>query len=107
MISAGFFENNTALVATFTAVVSASLGFLAYRRSKRSDEVAEKTGTISSVYTGLDKIIANLQADNADLRSRLGRLDVIENELRGLKNRIDTLERFIKNEGLQIPNNGG
>ena len=106
MIAAASFWDHPATIGLLIAIPSVSLGWLAYRRSKRSDETAAQSGTITQVYTGLDRIIAALQADNADLRSRLGKLDQLESDVRQLRNRVSGLERFIRDSDLPVPKNG-
>jgi len=106
MIGVGFFDH-PAVIGLMIGVPSALLGYFGYRRSKRADTAAEKTGTITQVYTGLDRIIAALQADNADLRTRLSRIEGLEAEVRTLLNRVATLERFIRNQGLANPPKNG
>lgn len=95
---------NEAVVGILIGLPSVGLGYLVYRASKKKDETSAATGTIGAVYEGLDKIIAALQKDNAELRVRLDKLDEIEAEVRALLNRVALLERVIVAGGLTIPN---
>lgn len=105
MILAGFFEN-PAVVGILIGIPTTVVGVLVYRRGKKADDVATEKGTIGAVYAGFDKIIENLQEDNADLRSRLERVETLEGTVRTLLDRVARLERYIRAEGLNVPKNG-
>lgn len=96
--------DHPAVIGILIGLPSVALGFLVYRNSKKADQAATAAGTVGAMYEGFDKIIANLQSDNADLRARLGKIDVLEAEVRECLNRIARLERYITEEGGTIPN---
>lgn len=102
----GEFFSQPGIVGILIGLPSVAVGYMVYLRSKKSDDASTEKGTIGSVYEGLDKIIANLQKDNADLRVRLDKVDHLEVQVRACLNRIALLERYITAEGGTIPKNG-
>lgn len=100
-----------AVVGLLVGLPSALLGYLVYRRSVRSDDVAAQAGiastqvtSIGQVVDGLNKIIENQRTDIADLRgeaillrerieSVAGRLDTARAQILELKEQISELEK--------------
>lgn len=64
------------IVALVVTIFPLALGYLGYRQSQKVDAIAAQagiatveSGTISQVIDGLNKLVGNLQQDNAVLRS--------------------------------------
>jgi hypothetical protein len=73
--------DHPAVVGILIGLPSVSLGYLAYRRSTRAEQAAQKNGTIGRIYSGFGELIDNLQEDNAGLRSRVEQLARQRDEL--------------------------
>lgn len=65
-------------IGVLVGLPSAMLGYLGYRQARKNDAVAAQagiataeSGTISQVIEGQNKLVANLQTDNAVLRTTL------------------------------------
>lgn len=95
---------NEALVALIAAVPAFLIGFLAYRRSLKVDEVSEQSGLASNhragtaqVIEGLNKLIDQLQEDNEsfrrDIKDLAARLVVITAERDALKLEVARLRK--------------
>lgn len=111
MIAVAFWQQ--AAVGLAVGLPSLTLGYLGYKRSRRNDKVAEQAGiatthvaSIGQVVDGLNRIITNLQGDNAVLRSELervrvavdgceARLDVLEEKLQAKEREIAALQQEI------------
>lgn len=98
--------DHPAVVGVLIGLPSVILGFLVYRQSKKTDEVAATTGSFGAVFEGFDHVVAALRANNVDLRARAALVDVIEANVRKLLTRIHLLERHIMDNGLTVPENG-
>lgn len=107
-----------AVVGLLLAIPSLLIAYWSYRRSKQSDEASTPRGDFAAQVEGFDKIIGNLERDNADVRARNDALqkkvDTLEGDVRTLGvevrtvlQRVVKLERFIVDAGLAIPKNGG
>lgn len=75
---------------------SVIVGVLVYRRGSKADKIAEQAGiattnvtSIGQVVDGLNKVIINVQSDNADLRTRVISLQETVDEIRA---RLDKVE---------------
>lgn len=86
------------------------LGYLAYRRSRRVDAVAEQSGAVTEtragteqIIQGLNDLIDNLQTDNKtfrdDIRYLTLRLDTIAAERDRLKKEVARLRRKYGDNG--------
>lgn len=95
---------NPAVIGLIVALPSALLGWLGYRRSRQNDLVAERAGiatsqsaSIGQVVEGMDRLVANLQADNRELREHVKelnlKLDQIISECQDLKRELAALSR--------------
>lgn len=94
-LAEGFWEN-PAVVGVIIAIPATILGYLGYRRARGVDEVAKQAGiatthatSIGQVVDGLNKVIANVQSDNNDLRKEVLALRTTVEEIR---TRLDLVE---------------
>jgi lipopolysaccharide biosynthesis regulator YciM len=62
--------DHPAVVGLLIAMPSVWLGWLAYRRSVRANNISAVSKSSEQVYQGLDQLIDALQEDNASLRVR-------------------------------------
>lgn len=69
---------NPIVVGIAVGLPSIALGYLGFRQSQKVDAIAAQagiatveSGTIGHVIDGLNKLVANLQGDNAVLRAEL------------------------------------
>jgi hypothetical protein len=97
-------------IGAFSAISGASLGYLAYRRSRQVDAVSKQSGITANtragtaqIIEGLNLMIDNLQEDNIafrmDLKYLTSRLDVIIVERDKLKRDNIRLRRIVGENG--------
>lgn len=99
------FYDNPAFVGLAIGMPSFFLGYLAYRRSVRVDQISEQSGIATStragtaqIIEGLNQLIDNLQDDNKNFRDDIKyltlRLDQISNERDALKAELSRMHKM-------------
>lgn len=101
--------------AVLIGLPSFCLGYLAYRRSRKVDKVAEQSGIATEtragttqIIEGLNQLIDNLQEDNKafreDIRHCGTRLDIIVKERDELRVRLNDMLRKYGDNGSEFAN---
>lgn len=79
---------NPVVVGILVGVPSAVLGFLGYQRSKTADKNAHEQGAVGQIIAGLNSLVTQLSADNAELRTRI----------EAMEQKVTALEQALREE---------